>query len=267
MQQALNFIKNHIGDIIPESGLILGSGIGFLAEQVQNPTYIPYSEIPEFPKSTVQGHAGKLVFGELEGKNVVMMQGRFHFYEGHTMQTLAIPIRILKGLGVKSLIITNASGGVNPGFKPGDVMLINDHINFSFGNPLIGTNNNELGPRFPDTQFTYTPKLQELVKIVAKANTVDLKEGVYLFNTGPCYETPAEVKMARTLGADAVGMSTVPEAIVAAHCGLPVLGLSYISNMAAGMTGQPLTHDEVMEGSELVKDKLVSLIKGVLKEL
>lgn len=249
----------------PKIGLILGSGLGVLAEEIQNPITIPYGEIPEFPVSTVEGHAGQLVIGELEGKTVIAMQGRFHFYEGYSMDKVTFPVRVMKYLGVEKLIVTNAAGGVNESFEAGDLMLLTDHINNMGTNPLIGPNDNELGARFPDMSEPYCKELRKLAKDVAAEIGLKVQEGVYVGNTGPSYETPAEVRMLRTLGGDAVGMSTVPEVIIARHSGMKVLGISCISNMAAGILDQPLTHDEVMETTEMVKANFLQFVKTIIK--
>lgn len=236
-----------------------------LAEEIQNPVVIPYTEIPEFPVSTVEGHAGQLVIGELEGKTVIAMQGRFHFYEGYAMEKVTFPVRVMKYIGVEKLIVTNAAGGVNESFEAGDLMILTDHINNMGTNPLIGPNNNELGARFPDMSAPYCKELRKLAKDVAAEIGLKVQEGVYVGNTGPSYETPAEVRMLRTLGGDAVGMSTVPEVIVARHSGMKVLGISCISNMAAGILDQPLTHDEVMETTEMVKANFLQFVKTIVK--
>lgn len=266
VKESVEFIKSKI-NFTPEIGIILGSGLGDMADKVEDRVVIKYSEVPNMPESTVQGHAGQFVCGTLEGKKVIMMQGRFHYYEGHKMQVLALPIHIMKYLGVESLIVTNASGGVNTSFNAGDLMIITDHINFTGTNPLIGTNDEEIGPRFPDMSSAYNKEYVSLAKEVGKSLDIDLKEGVYIMFTGPCYETPAEIRMARVLGADAVGMSTVPEVIVANHCGLKVLGISCITNMAAGILDQPLSHHEVMETSAMVKVKFEGLVRGIIKGL
>lgn len=251
----------------PEIGLILGSGLGVLADEIENSTKIPYNEIPEFPVSTVEGHAGQLVFGTLQGKTVVAMQGRFHFYEGYSLEKVTFPVRVMKELGVSTLIVTNAAGGVNESFQPGDLMIITDHINNMGTNPLIGPNDTQLGVRFPDMSEAYCKNLRKLAKDLSFKLNLSVKEGVYVGNTGPTYETPAEIRMLRTLGGDAVGMSTVPEVIVARHSGLKVLGISCISNMAAGILDQPLTHDEVMETTEMVKSNFLSFVKEIIKNM
>ena len=231
----------------PDLALVLGSGLGGLADRIEDPVYIPYGQIPHFPVSTAPGHAGRFVFGRLSGRMVLCMQGRFHYYEGHDMAAIALPVRVLKALGCRALVLTNAAGGVNWDFAVGDFMLITDHINFMGANPLRGENDDAIGPRFCDMTHVYTPEFQQTARQVAAQQGITLREGVYLGYMGPSFETPAEIRAFRTLGADAVGMSTVPEAIAASHCGLPVLGVSLITNMAAGMAGKRLSGDEVIE--------------------
>ncbi|NGQ94656.1 purine-nucleoside phosphorylase [Brevibacillus sp. SYP-B805] len=251
----------------PTIGLVLGSGLGVLAEEIENPVIIPYQEIPGFSRSTVVGHKGQLVIGRLEGKQVVAMQGRFHYYEGHDLDAVTFPIRVMKLIGVETVIITNAAGGINESYRPGDLMLIADHLNMTFRNPLIGPNDERFGPRFPDMSEAYSRKLRALAKSVAEELGIALREGVYVGLLGPSYETPAEIRMFRYLGGDAVGMSTVPEVIVARHMGLNVLGISCISNMAAGILDQPLSHEEVMETTEKVKTTFLSLIHGIIARM
>lgn len=251
----------------PEIGLILGSGLGSLADTIEDAEYYNYSDIPNFPTSTVEGHAGRLVIGKLGNKQVVAMQGRFHYYEGYTQQEITFPVRVMKALGVNTIVVTNAAGGANTNFKPGDLMLIKDHINLSGNNPLIGKNDQRLGPRFPDMSSAYTPKYIDVVKECANKLNIELQEGVYAFFSGPTYETPAEVKMARILGADAVGMSTAPEVIVASHSGMEVIGISCITNMAAGILDQPLDHEEVIETTQKVKAEFLSLVKSVVNHI
>ncbi|MDQ0219060.1 purine-nucleoside phosphorylase [Peribacillus cavernae] len=266
LEKAAGFIEEKLNGR-PEIGLILGSGLGVLADEIENPVKIPYQDIPEFPVSTVEGHAGQLVLGSLSGKKVVAMQGRFHFYEGYSMDKVTIPVRVMKLLGVGTLIVTNAAGGVNESFQAGDLMLITDHINNTGTNPLIGANDKRFGPRFPDMSEAYSRELQTVAKAIAGKLNIGLKEGVYVGNSGPTYETPAEVKLARVLGGDAVGMSTVPEVIVARHCSMKVLGISCITNMAAGILDQPLSHEEVIETTEKVKSSFLSLIKEIVKAI
>lgn len=251
----------------PTIGLILGSGLGDLADRIENPEFYPYETIPNFPVSTVEGHKSRLVIGTLNGKTVVAMQGRFHYYEGYSMEEVTFPIRVMKLLGIETLIVTNAAGAVNENFKPGDLMIINDHINLSGTNPLIGKNLDKFGVRFPDMSNPYNLNLIEKVKNIAKEINVDVKEGVYTVMTGPSYETPAEIKMIRTLGGDAVGMSTVPEVIVANHSGLKVIGISCLTNMAAGILKQPLNHEEVIETSNMAKTKFINLMSSLIKAI
>ncbi|PLT34807.1 purine-nucleoside phosphorylase [Bacillus sp. V5-8f] len=267
LKTAASFIEGKLNGKQPEIGLILGSGLGVLADEIENPVKIPYQDIPEFPVSTVEGHAGQLVIGQLSGKLVVAMQGRFHFYEGYSMDKVTFPVRVMKLLGVETLIVTNAAGGVNESFQAGDLMLITDHINNTGTNPLIGPNDERFGPRFPDLSEAYSRNLQAIAKRVAEKLNIDLKEGVYVGNSGPTYETPSEVKLARILGGDAVGMSTVPEVIVARHSAIKVLGISCITNMAAGILDQPLSHEEVIETTEKVKSSFLSFIKEIVHEI
>lgn len=266
VKEAADFILKKI-NYKPEIGLILGSGLGAIADQIENPEFYPYSEIPHFPVSTVQGHAGRLVIGRLEGKTVVAMQGRFHYYEGYPIQEVTFPVRVMKALGVRTLIVTNAAGASNPEFNPGDLMIIKDHINLAGANPLMGRNLDEFGPRFPDMSNAYDRELRSKIKFIAQKLNIPVQEGVYAWFSGPTYETPAEVKMAQILGADAVGMSTVPEVIVANHSGIKVIGISCLTNMAAGILNQPLSHNEVMETSELVRGKFINLVKNIIKGL
>ncbi|MET3557228.1 purine-nucleoside phosphorylase [Streptococcus rupicaprae] len=252
------------GMVKPEFGLILGSGLGELAEEIENAIILDYADIPHWGQSHVVGHAGKLVYGDLSGRKVLALQGRFHFYEGNPMETVTFPVRVMKALGCHSVVVTNAAGGINYG--PGTLMLINDHINFTGTNPLIGANLDEFGPRFPDMSNAYTKDYQEVAHHVAKDLGIDLKEGVYLGCSGPTYETPAEIRAFKTLGADAVGMSTVPEVIIAAHSGLKVLGISAITNHAAGFQ-EELNHEEVVEVTQKIKGNFKGLIKAILAVL
>lgn len=266
IHNAAQFLKNRYSKT-PKIGLILGSGLGVLAEEISNPVKIPYQEIPDFPVSTVEGHAGQLVFGQLSGVEVVTMQGRFHFYEGYHFDQVTFPVRVMKQLGVEILIVTNAAGGVNESFAPGDLMLISDHINNMGSNPLIGPNDSRLGVRFPDLSEAYSKKLRQSAKHIADRLKIKVREGVYVGNTGPVYETPAEIRMLRAWGGDAVGMSTVPEVIVARHSGIEVLGISCISNMAAGILDQPLTHDEVIETTERVRENFLMYVKEIVRTI
>ena len=251
----------------PSMGLILGSGLGDFADTLEDRLVIPYTDIPDFPAATVPGHTGALVFGRKHGHSIVCLQGRIHYYEGHPMSLLTMPVRMLAKLGVKTLVLTNAAGGVNTAYRPGDLMLITDHINFSGSNPLIGPHEPEFGPRFPDVTDLYSANLRLKVKLAAVEAGITLRQGVYMMFSGPSYETPAEIRMARILGADAVGMSTVPEALVAAQCGIKVLGISCITNLAAGVSPHKLSHEEVMETTAMAHDKFHSLIDLVLKEI
>ncbi|WP_025026157.1 purine-nucleoside phosphorylase [Caldalkalibacillus mannanilyticus] len=251
----------------PKIGLILGSGLGDLANEIQNPTIIPYGEITHFPVSTVEGHAGQLVIGELNGQTVVAMQGRFHFYEGYPMQEVVFPVYVMKQLGIELLLVTNACGGMNPAFAPGDLMIITDHINFTGTNPLIGPNYGELGPRFPDMSQAYTPSLVSFVEETAKQLDINVQKGVYVGVSGPTYMTPAELTMLANLGADAVGMSTVPEVIIASHTGLKVIGISCITDMAIGAELEPLTHEQVVEVANRTRPKFISLVKEIVAKV
>lgn len=263
IKEAIDFIKLKT-DYSPKIALVLGSGLGSLAEKIENPVTIKYEDIPSFPKSTVEGHAGQLVIGEMAGKIVIAMQGRFHFYEGYPLRDVTFPIRVMIGLGIESLVVTNAAGGANAEFEPGDLMIITDHINFTGQNPLIGENLNELGPRFVDLSKSYDRDYINIAKEAGKKLNIGLREGVYMWFTGPVYETPAEVKLARILGADAVGMSTVPEVIVANHEKIKVLGISCITNMASGILDQPLNHEDVVATSMRVKDDFEQLLIEIL---
>ncbi len=264
IKKAVEYIKS-VTDFKPKIAMILGSGLGFLADEVEDPIVIEYSKIPGFLVSTVPGHEGKLVMGVLFGKDVVIMKGRFHAYEGYDIRRIIFPIYVFKELGVERLIITNASGGINLDFKPGDVVIIKDVINFSFRSPLRGENDDKLGPRFPDMSSPFDKKWIEALKNRMAAEGKKLKEGVYLWTLGPSYETPSEIKMFSKLGADMVGMSTVPEVIAASHVGLKVLGLSCITNMAAGILDEPLKHEDVMRVANEVKGKFAGIVKKALE--
>ncbi|AGB40556.1 purine nucleoside phosphorylase I, inosine and guanosine-specific [Halobacteroides halobius DSM 5150] len=266
LQESADYIKEEI-DIKPKVALILGSGLGVLAGEIEDKVEITYDEIPNFPVSTVEGHAGQLVLGTLEGIEVVAMQGRFHYYEGYDMSLIGFPVQVMNLLGPNKLVVTNSAGGANRNFNVGDLMLINDHINFMGTNPLVGPNEAELGPRFPDMSEAYNQELIELAEKVADEQGLGLRKGVYVGMTGPTYETPAEVRMINKLGGDAVGMSTVPEVIAANHLGMKVLGISCITNMAAGILPEPLSHDEVIETTQRVKPKFINLVRGIIKEL
>ena len=266
IEEAAAYIKKH-STFKPELGLILGSGLGVLADKMEQAITIPYETIPHFPLSTVEGHAGELIIGTLHGKPAIMMKGRFHMYEGYAVEIVSFPVRVMKALGVRTLLVTNAAGGINTSYSPGDLMIIKDHINFTSRNPLIGPNDDELGARFPDMSEAYSSELREIAKQAAQEQSIPIQEGVYIGLLGPTYETPAEIHMMRILGADAVGMSTVPEVIVARHAGLKVLGISCISNMASGILNQPLSHVEVMETTERVKEKFLNLVLGIIAKL
>jgi len=248
-----------------EIGVILGSGLGEYADALDDAVSLPYESIPNFPVSTVPGHAGRFVLGTLHGKRVIMMQGRFHYYEGYSMKDIALPVRVMQKIGVRTLIVTNACGGVNLEYNPGDLMVISDVFSLTADNPLIGRNLDEFGPRFPDMTCIFDKELRALAHECAGRLGMRLHEGVYLQFTGPAYETPAEIRMARILGADAVGMSTVPEVIAARHGGMRVLGISCITNMAAGILDQPLNHEEVTETANRVKDQFKALLDSVIE--
>lgn len=266
IDEAAAFIRSTT-DVKPEIGLILGSGLGVLGDQLEDAVTIPYEDIPHFPVSTVEGHAGELIIGKLQGRNVVLMKGRFHMYEGYEPERTALPVRVMKALGVNTLLVTNAAGGVNLDYKPGNLMLISDHINLTGRNPLMGPNDNDLGVRFPDMSEAYSRRLRKIAKETAADLGFTVQEGVYVGLLGPNYETPAEIRMLRTLGIDAVGMSTVSEVIVARHSEIEVLGISCISNMAAGILDQPLSHSEVMETTELVKEQFLSLVMTIIPKM
>ena len=261
-----DYIKDKL-DVSGAIGLILGSGLGEMADEIEDPKIINYEDIPNFPKPTVAGHAGQLVCGYLNGVKVLCMKGRFHFYEGHDMYTVAMPVRVMKLLGVKALVVTNAAGGVNRSFKPGTLMVINDFINFMGDNPLYGENLEEFGPRFPDMTKALDEKYTNLAIECGKKLGIDIKQGVYMGFRGPNYETPAEIRFAQTIGADAIGMSTVPELLTARHCSLPTVAISCITNMAAGITGEELSHIEVEETANRVKGQFKSLIKELITNM
>lgn len=260
---AAEYLKAQVA-LRPTVGLVLGSGLGDFADTLEEIVKIPYSQIPDFPQPTVEGHSGAFVFGKKQGKTVVALQGRLHFYEGFTQQELTLPIRVLAAIGVKTLVLTNAAGGVNLNFVPGDLMLIADHINYSGANPLMGQNLEAFGPRFPDVSDLYTGSLRKAIREKAAQAGIPLQQGVYLMYSGPNYETPAEIRMFRSFGADAVGMSTVPEALVAGHSGLQVVGVSCITNMAAGVLPVKLNHAEVVETAAKVHDKFHRLVDLIL---
>jgi len=248
----------------PRIAIILGSGLGAFADDFENAVSIPYEDITGFPRSTAEGHAGRLVVGKIDQVPLMAMQGRVHFYEGYSLEQVTFPIRVFKLLGIKTLILTNASGGVNVQFSQGALMIISDHLNLLGDNPLRGPNDTRFGPRFPDMTAVYSPELQEIVIEEAKALNVEVRRGIYAALAGPSYETPAEIHLMRTLGADAVGMSTVPEAIVARHMDLEVLGISCITNMAAGLSDEPINHDDVMATGDRVRETFTQLLRKVV---
>ena len=266
IRKAAGYITARTG-AVPKTALVLGSGLGTFAQNLHDRLEIPYIQIPGFPTSTVPGHAGKLIYGAVCGAPLICLSGRFHFYEGYDMKDVAFYVQVLRTLGVQQLILTNAVGGINVSFSPGDLMLITDHIKFFDTTPLRGKNIEELGPRFFDMSHAYSAELLEIARKAAVEEKIALKEGVYAFMPGPCFETPAEIRMLRTLGADAVGMSTVPEVIAAAHCGMEVLGISCVTNMAAGILDQPLSHEEVMDTAGRVEETFERLVCTVLRKL
>lgn len=266
-QESAEFLRGRLNGFEPEILLILGSGLGFLGDHVERPIYVPYGEIPHFKTSSAPGHAGRFVFGILRGRRVAVMQGRMHCYEGYSMEEAGYAVRVLRLLGADKLILTNAAGAVNEDFAPGDLMLITDHIKlFGFG-PLQGPNLDEFGVRFPDATKLYSPRLQALARDKARALGLTLQEGVYMFFPGPQYETPAEIRAARALGADAVGMSTAPEAIVAGHCGYETLGVTLLANMAAGVLPKPLSGEEVIAMAEAAAPRFSLLLLNCLADM
>jgi len=260
-------IRAKLGGFTPKVAMILGSGLGFLGDEVQDPIAVDYHDIPYFKASTAPGHRGRLVFGTLEGQNVAVMQGRMHHYEGYSYEEVVYAVRVLRLLGCETLVVTNAAGCVRTDWQAGDLMLITDQIKLFSESPLRGENLPEFGVRFPDASHLYTPRLQELARQTAKERNIPLREGVYFYCYGPQYETPAEIRAARILGGDAVGMSTAPEVIAAAHCGMEVLGLPLLSNMAAGILDQPLSEQEVLDAAEAAREKFSGLIRACLGKL
>ncbi|MBW7840348.1 MAG: purine-nucleoside phosphorylase [Chitinophagaceae bacterium] len=253
--------------IQPAVGIVLGSGLGSFTSEIQAECEIPYGEIPNFPVSTVEGHQGKLIFGTLSGKKVVAMAGRFHYYEGYSVDEVVFPIRVMKFLGIKNLFVSNAAGGTHPDFHVGDLMIINDHISFFTPNPLVGKNDNDLGPRFPDMSEPYKKDLINKAKDIARANKIDLKEGVYFGVTGPTFETRAEYKLVRILGGDAVGMSTVQEVTVANHMGIPVFAVSVITDVGIREEENTITHEEVLQAAKEAEPKLTLIFKELIRQL
>lgn len=267
LQETTTFLRDRLDGRVPRVGLILGSGLGPYADKLERAVTVDYGDIPHFPRSTVVGHTGRLVVGERAGITCIAMQGRAHFYEGHPISAVTFPARTLVALGARTVIVTNAAGGIRADWDPGTLMLISDHINLTGNNPLLGANDERLGPRFPDMTHAYAPALRDLARGAAARVGVPLEEGVYIGLSGPTYETPAEVRMLRALGADATGMSTVPEVIVANHMGARVLGISCITNKAAGITGKPLSHDEVTQTAALVRERFQILLDAILADL
>lgn len=263
---AADFLLDKFGDT-PEIGIILGSGLGHFAAQVENPIVVPYGEIPNFLRSTAIGHAGQMIFGAVAGRKVVCMAGRFHYYEGYDFEQLAIPVRVLKLLGIRALIVTNAAGAVNLGYKAGDIMVISDHIKLMGGSPMRGPNVDGFGPRFFEMGSAYTPELRKLALELAEKSALTVHEGVYFFMPGPQYETPAEIRAIRVLGGDAVGMSTVTEALTASHCKLPLLALSVMTNMAAGVLPVPLTSEEVIETANAIERPFTEYVRDIIAHL
>jgi purine-nucleoside phosphorylase len=264
LHEAAAYVKGQIGEDPVAIGMILGSGLGELANELEDSIIVPYSDIPHFPVSTVPGHAGRLVAGRLGDRRVLVMQGRFHYYEGYSMETVVFPVRMMRVLGIMNLLVTNAAGCVNTAWSPGDLMLISDHIKLVPDNPLRGANIEELGERFFDMSTAYSETLRAMAREQASRLGIMVREGIYQLFTGPSFETPAEVRFARACGADAVGMSTVPEVIAARHAGMDVLGISCLTNMAAGILNQPLNHEEVLETGERVKSTFSALVKVIV---
>jgi purine-nucleoside phosphorylase len=264
--EALAYLQEHT-DHRPEFLIILGTGLGNLADQIEATNKISYTDIPHFPTSTVESHAGQLIFGILDGKKVVAMQGRFHYYEGYSMQEIVFPVRVLNALGAETLIVSNACGGMNPNYRRGDIMLINDHINMLGDNPLIGPNDDELGPRFPDMSEPYTKRLRDTAEKVALEKNIKMQEGVYLALSGPMMETKAEYRYLRMIGADVVGMSTVPEVISAVHMGMEVLGISVITDECFPDALEPVSIEQVIAAADMAEPKLTTVIRGVLEKL
>ena len=266
-RQSADYIRGRIGSFVPRVAMILGSGLGYLGDLVEDAAAVPYGDIPHFRTSTAPGHSGRLVFGRLAGKSVAVMQGRMHHYEGYSYEETAYAVRVLRLLGCGTLIVTNAAGCVRTDWQAGDLMLITDHIKLFSESPLRGENLPEFGPRFPDSSHLYTPRLRALARDAAAERDVTLREGVYFYAYGPQYETPAEIRAVRALGGDAVGMSTAAEVIVAGHCGMEVLGFTLLSNMAAGILDQPLTEQEVLDAGEAAKEKFSGLVLTCLERL
>ena len=266
-QESAEALRSRLGDFCPRCLLILGSGLGSLGNEVEDPVAVSYEDVPHMRRSTAPDHAGRFVFGRLAGQDVAVMQGRLHTYEGWSFADVSYPVRVMRLLGAETMLITNAAGAVNTAFRAGDIMLITDHIKLFGVSPLCGPNLEEFGPRFPDMSHVYTPRLRDAARNAAAELSIPLREGVYMFFPGPQYETPAEVRAARILGADAVGMSTVPEAIVAAHCGMEMLGFTVCTNMAAGVLDRPLSSDEVIAAGAAAGPRFSALVKACLRRL
>ena len=266
-QQSAQAIRDRLGDFSPKVAMVLGSGLGYLGDEVENPIIVPYTDIPHFKASTAPGHKGQLVFGTLEGQKVAVMQGRMHHYEGYSYEAVSYAVRVLRLLGCDTLIVTNAAGCVRTDWEAGDLMLITDHIKMFSESPLRGENIPQFGVRFPDASHLYTVRLQQLARETAAEQGIALREGVYFYCYGPQYETPAEIRAARALGGDAVGMSTAPEVIVAGHCGMEVLGFTLLSNMAAGILDQPLSEQEVLDAGVAAREKFSGLVRACLRKL
>ncbi|MGN0374173.1 MAG: purine-nucleoside phosphorylase [Butyrivibrio sp.] len=266
IDEAAAYIRSRINHI-PETAVILGSGLGTLAESIQNPVILKYGDIPHFKASTVAGHAGELIAGKIQNRDVIVMNGRFHYYEGHDMDIVTLPIRVFARIGVKNLIVTNAAGGIGDNLTPGSIMLIRDHLSFMCPSPLRGGNLDEFGPRFPDMTRVYSPELLRLAEDTADSLGIPVESGVYCYFRGPQYETPAEIQAVKMLGADAAGMSTVPEAIVARHCGMNTLGISLITNKAAGLSTFLLSHEEVGAIAKKSGETMVRLVSSIIKDM
>lgn len=266
-QESADAVRSRIGSFAPKVAMILGSGLGYMGDEVDGAVAVPYGEIPHFKTSTAPGHKGQLVFGTLAGQRVAVMQGRMHHYEGYSYEEVSYAVRVLRLLGCSTLVVTNAAGCINLEWSAGDLMLITDQIKLFMESPLRGPNLPEFGPRFPDSSTLYSPALREVARRAAAALGIELREGVYMYFPGPQYETPAEIRFARTAGADAAGMSTAPEVITAAHCGMQVLGFTLLSNMAAGILPQPLTEQEVLDAGEAAKEKFSRLLLECLKRM
>jgi len=262
--ETVDFIKSKIGSLEPEAGIVLGSGLGGLVDVIDVQYSIPYAEIPNFPVSTVKGHQGKLIFGTLSGRKVMAMQGRFHYYEGYSTTDVTFPIRVMKYIGIKLLVLSNASGGINPDFRVSDIMFITDHINL-LPNPLIGKNDDRIGTRFPEMSEAYNKKVLAFADNIANELNIKVQHGVYVGDTGPTYETPAEYNYYRVIGGDCVGMSTVPEVIVARHCGLPVFAMSIITDLGGKEIHSTVTHEEVINAANVAEPKMTAILKELLR--